>query len=127
MQGVTVCAGVDDCLVHGLFAAAEAVAAVGTELGEERGDVLRDGSGETGGAAAGVALQGGAAHIDAADRLRRERVLLAFAVGSCEAQREVLHGQLPLPVARCVPRVGLAESTCIGSVSSVIMSPMEVV
>ena len=118
VQGVAVRAGIDDggplltsphrggnCL----FATAEAVATVGTELGEERGDVLRGGYGETGGAATGVAKQGRIADVDAADRLRRERVLLAFAVGSREAQREVLHGKLPLPVARRVPRVGLAD------------------
>ena len=129
MQGVAVRAGVDDggplltsphrggnCL----FATAEAVATVGPELGEERGDVLRDGSGETGGAAAGVAEQGGAAHIDAADRLRRERVLLAFAVAGREAQREVLHGQLPLPVARRVPRVGLADDARRGAHRAVV-------
>ena len=92
-----------------LFATAEAVVAVGTEFGKERGDVLRGGYGEAGGAATGVAEQGRAAHIDAADRLRRERVLLAFAVAGREAQREVLHGKLPLPVARRVPRVRLAD------------------
>ena len=118
VQGVAVRAGVDDggplltsphrggnCL----FAAAEAVTAVGTELGEERGDVLRGGYGETGGTAAGVAEQGRAADVDAADRLRRERVLLALAVAGRKAQREVLHGQLPLPVTRCVPRVLFAD------------------
>ena len=60
VQGVAVRAGVDDggplltsphrggnCL----FAAAETVATVGPEFGEERGDVLRGGYGETGGAA----------------------------------------------------------------------------
>ena len=111
VQGVTVRAGVDDggplltsphrggnCL----FAAAEAVAAVSTELGEERGDVLRGGYGETGGAAAGVAEQGRAANIDAADRLRPERVLLALAVVGGEAQCEVLHGKSSSPQATSV-------------------------
>ena len=118
VQGIAVRAGVDDggplltsphrggnCL----FAAAEAVVAVGTEFGEERGDVLRGSYGEAGGAAAGVAQQGRAAHVDAADRLRRERILLALAVAGGEAQREVLHGQLPLPLSRRVPRVRLAD------------------
>ena len=120
VQGVAVRAGIDDGLVHGLFAAAEAVATVGPELGKERGDILRGGYGEAGGAAAGVAEQGGAAHVDAADRLRRERVLLALAVGSCEAQREVLHGQLPLPVARRVPRVLFADDARRGAHRAVV-------
>ena len=129
VQGVAVRAGVDDggplltsphrggnCL----FAAAEAVAAVGTELGEERGDVLRGGDGEAGGAAAGVAEQGRAADVDAADRLRRECVLLALAVAGREAQREVLHGQLPLPLARRVPRVRLADDARRGAHRAVV-------
>ena len=120
VQGVAVRAGVDDGLAHRLFAAAEAVAAVGTELGKERGDVLCGGDGETGGTAAGVAEQGRAAHVDAADRLRRERVLLALAVAGGEAQREVLHGQLPLPLARGVPRVGLADDARRGAHRAVV-------
>ena len=90
------------------------------QLGKERGDVLRGGYGEVGGTAAGVAQQGGAAHVDVADRLRRERVLLAFAVGSREAQREVLHGQLSFPVARRVPRVRLADDARRGAHRAVV-------
>ena len=41
-------------------------------------------------------------------------------MGSCEAQREVLHGQLPLPVARCVPRVGLADDARRGAHRAVV-------
>ncbi len=103
-----------------LFATAEAVAAVGPELGKERGDVLRGGYGEAGGAATGVAEQGGAAHVDAVDALRVERVALALAVASGEAQREVLHGQLPLPVARRVPRVRLADDARRGAHRAVV-------
>ena len=120
VEVVVVRAHLDDVGIYGLLTVAKTIRGIGPELGEERGDVLRDGSGETGGAAAGVAEQGRAAHVDAADRLRRERVLLAFAVGSCEAQREVLHGQLPLPVARRVPRVGLADDARRGAHRAVV-------
>lgn len=89
----------------GLLAVAETVGGICTEFGEERGEVLRAADVEVGGAATGVALKGTAADIDAADALRVERVALALAVAAGEAQREVLHGQLPLPVARRVPRV----------------------
>ena len=46
VQGIAVRAGAHNGLVHGLFVAAETVAAVGSQLGEERGDVLRGGYGE---------------------------------------------------------------------------------
>ena len=60
------------------------------------------------------------ADVDAADRLRRERVLLALAVAGGEAQREVLHGQLPLPVARRVPRVLFADDARRGAHQAVV-------
>ena len=69
VQGIAVRASIDSGLVHGLFAAAKTVAAVCTELGEERGDVLRGGYGETGGAAAAVAKQRCIADVDATDAL----------------------------------------------------------
>ncbi len=37
-----------------------------------------------------------------------------------KAQREVLHGKLPLPVARCVPRVGLADDARRGAHRAVV-------
>ena len=52
-----------------LFTVAETIRGICAELGEDRGKVLRAADGEVGGAAAGVALQGTAADIDAADAL----------------------------------------------------------
>ena len=104
----------------GLLAVAKTVVGICAELGEDRGEVLRAADGEAGGAAAGVALQGRAADVDAADALRVERVALALAMRSGEAQREVLHGQLPLPFARRVPRVRLADDARRGAHRAVV-------
>ena len=104
----------------GLLAVAETIRRICAEFGEDVRDVLRGGYGEAGGAAAGVAEQGGATDVDAADRLRRERVLLALAVAGGEAQREVLHGQLPLPLARRVPRVLFADDARRGAHRAVV-------
>ena len=49
------------------------------------------------------------ADVDAADALRIERVALVLAVGSGEAQREILHGTLPFPTDRGVPVVRFAD------------------
>jgi len=54
---------------NGLLAVAETVGGICAEFGEERGEVLRAADREVGGAAAGVALQGTAADVDATDAL----------------------------------------------------------
>ena len=105
---------------NGLFAVAETIRGVCAEFGEDAREVLRAADGEVGGTAAGVALQGTAADVDAADALRVERVALALAVVGGEAQREVLHGQLPFPVARRVPRVRLADDARRGAHRAVV-------
>ena len=54
---------------NGLLTVAKTVGGIRTEFGEERGEVFRAADREIGGAAAGDALQGTAADIDAADAL----------------------------------------------------------
>lgn len=120
MQGIAVRAGAHNGLVHGLFVAAETVAAVGTQLGEERGDVLRGGYGELVERLRLSHNRAEHAHVDAADALRRERVLLALAVAGGEAQRKVLHGQLPLPLARRAPGVALANDARRGAHRAIV-------
>ncbi len=103
VEVVVVRTHLDDVGIYALFAVAETIRGICPEFGEDRRKILRAVDGEIGGAAAGVALQGTTADVDAADTLRVERVALTLAVAGREAQREVLHGQLPLPVARCIP------------------------
>ena len=104
----------------GLLTVAKAIRGICPEFGENARKVFRAADGEVGGAAAGVALQSRAADVDAVDALRVERVALTLAVAGGEAQREILHGQLPLPVARRVPRVRLTDDARRGAHRAVV-------
>ena len=76
VDAVVAALGLENLAIDGLLTTSKAIAAIQTELGKERWDVLGGGEVETRGARTRVALQGRAADVDAANTLRIERVVL---------------------------------------------------